>query len=192
MDLIIAPNTVPLAGADAPPTTGTPGYATDGTAGAGYTDATDFPAYHYNGVVEELMNVITAGGQTPSRANTAQLLAALEQLFGPAAFPSGVGVNGWKKIPDPNSPSGYFILQWGNAISVGSGTRTQTITLPIAFPNVCLACNGNDIGAQCYSYGLDVASASTLIWTMPAASLGASTTPAPSANCTIRWFAIGK
>ncbi len=191
MDLIIATNTVPLAGADAPPTTGTPGYATDGTAGAGYTDATDFPAYHYNSVIEELMNVIIAGGQTPARTNTAQLLAALQELFGAAAFPSNLSANGWKKFPDPNSPSGYFILQWGESISVGSGTRTKTITMPLAFPNACLDCYGNDIGAACYSYGLDIASASALTWTMPAASLGPSATPVASTNCTIRWFALG-
>ena len=164
----------------------------DANPSAGRANGTQIPDAWLNDIQGELLHILSAAGIVPAESTPTQVLDSLQLLFGHAAFPSGLAVNGWKKIPDPNSPSGYFILQWGTAISVGAGTRTQTITMPIAFPNVCLGCNGNDIGAQCYSYGLDVASASTLIWTMPAASLGASTTPAASANCTIRWFALGK
>ena len=83
MDAIIAPNTVPLAQADGPPGTGTPGYATNGNPAAQIA-ATKFPAYHYNGVVRELLAVITAAGLAPSGANLAQVLAAIRALIAQA------------------------------------------------------------------------------------------------------------
>lgn len=51
----------------------------------------------------------------------------------PTQFPSFLATNGFKKYPDPNSPTGFFIEQWGNVI-LGSAP-SQPVTLPIAFPN---------------------------------------------------------
>lgn len=48
-------------------------------------------------------------------------------------FPSSLTSNGWKKYADPNSPSGYFIEQWGSVL-LGNGA-SQVVTLPIAYPN---------------------------------------------------------
>lgn len=53
-------------------------------------------------------------------------------------FPSSLTTNGFKKYPDPNSPTGYFIEQWGTAF-LGNGAN-QNVTLPIAFPNAFLSC----------------------------------------------------
>ena len=53
-------------------------------------------------------------------------------------FPSSLGANGYKKYPDPNSPTGYFIEQWGT-VTLGPGS-SQSITLPIAFPNAFINC----------------------------------------------------
>lgn len=47
-------------------------------------------------------------------------------------FPSSLGTSGYKKYPDPNSPSGYYIEQWGQ-ISV-SPNSTVNVVLPIPFP----------------------------------------------------------
>lgn len=60
-------------------------------------------------------------------------------------FPSSLTTNGYKKYPDPNSPTGYFIEQWGNASvpSNGSGPYSQNVTLPIAYPNSHLWCIAN-------------------------------------------------
>lgn len=55
-----------------------------------------------------------------------------------AQFPSSLGMNGYKKYPDPNSPTGYFIEQWGT-VTLGPGS-SQSITLPIAFPNSFMNC----------------------------------------------------
>ncbi len=51
-------------------------------------------------------------------------------------FPSSLTGNGWKKYPDPNSPTGYFIEQWGS--TAAGGTQQQAVTFPIAFPNAAL------------------------------------------------------
>lgn len=76
MDLLIAANSVPLSGADTPPSSGTPQYATDGNPGV--TAATTFPAYHYNGMMLELYNAIVASGQTPNRNVLTQLVQAIQ------------------------------------------------------------------------------------------------------------------
>lgn len=65
-------------------------------------------------------------------------------------FPSSLSSNGYKKFPDSSSPSGYYIEQWG----VFSGiTSSQTLTLPIAFPNAFIQVNATDTGSNCYAYG---------------------------------------
>ena len=56
-------------------------------------------------------------------------------------FPSSLGSSGWKKYPDPNSPSGYFIEQWGSGAST---SFPQTVTLPIAMPNALLRVLANE------------------------------------------------
>lgn len=60
------------------------------------------------------------------------------------SFPSSLGTTGWKKYPDPNSPTGYFIEQWAVtnsyafAASEGSGQIGLNATWPIPFPNAVL------------------------------------------------------
>lgn len=117
----------------------------------------------------EIISVLTAAGLAPDRTNTGQLLAAEQKLFaaingsaseafnvsGPSNpatypslalsadnFPSSLSANGWKKYPDPNSPSGYFIEQWGTGAitSTGTGVTGATFTLPIAYPTAPLFC----------------------------------------------------
>jgi hypothetical protein len=53
----------------------------------------------------------------------------------PVSFPSSLGSSGWKKIPDPTSPSGYLVLQWGSGNSV---SLPQAVVLPIAMPTALL------------------------------------------------------
>lgn len=65
-------------------------------------------------------------------------------------FPSSLTANGWKKYPDPNSPTGYYIEQWGNAgiPSNGTGPDTTDVTLPIAYPTAHIWCIANWNGAS--------------------------------------------
>lgn len=68
-------------------------------------------------------------------------------------FPSSLSVNGYKKVPDPNSPSGYLIYQWGYAsIPTGNG---DYVAFPIAFPNAVLSIVSTDGGAGCHATGHD-------------------------------------
>lgn len=61
-------------------------------------------------------------------------------LKNPAQFGVGgssLAASGWKKYPDANSPTGYFIEQWGT--SAGSASADTAVTFPIAFPTACLS-----------------------------------------------------
>jgi hypothetical protein len=163
----------------------------DANPSAGRANGTQITDAWLNDVQGELLNILSAAGIAPAASTPTQVLTALQQLFGAPAFTSNLSANGWKKYPDNNSPTGFFIEQWGTSQNFGSGERTATIIMPLTFPNVCRSCNGNDVGGACYAYGLDVASNSSLTWNIPAASLGTSTTPVASTNATIRWQAKG-
>ena len=122
MDAIIAPNTVPLAQADGPPGTGTPGWATNGNPVA-QIPATKFPGYHYNGVIQELLAVIQAGGIVPDRTNLAQVLAAIQAITSATSLWTSISAIG--ASPLPVAPG------WCNAIEAdligggGGGSNSQ-------------------------------------------------------------------
>jgi hypothetical protein len=60
-------------------------------------------------------------------------------------FTSGSNANGWwRKLPDGS------ITQGGSFNGI---TTSQTITLPIPFPNNFLQVNATDVGANCFAYG---------------------------------------
>jgi hypothetical protein len=79
MDRLIATNSVNLAGADTAPVTGTPQYATSGNP-ATNTPATVYPAYAFNAMQDEVMNVILGAGLTPNRNAWNQLITAILSL----------------------------------------------------------------------------------------------------------------
>src|ERR1035437_5862278 len=58
-------------------------------------------------------------------------------------FASDLVPDGWKQYPDPNSPTGYFIEQWGVVLI---SSISQNVIFPTTFPNNCLrviCCEGN-------------------------------------------------
>ncbi len=79
MDKLIAANSVNNAGRPAVPSSGTPQYATDGPPG------TTIEAYHYNGIIDEILGVITAAGLTPDKNNNGQMATAIATLIAAAA-----------------------------------------------------------------------------------------------------------
>lgn len=111
MDLLIAPNTVPLADADTAPATGTPGYATDGDPSKG-TARTPFPAYAWNAVQIELTTVITKAGLTLNRGNNTLLYQAIQLI-------SEAGANN-NCIGKASGPQDYSPLQGGVNRSSGN------------------------------------------------------------------------
>lgn len=68
-------------------------------------------------------------------------------------FASSLASSGWKRYPDPSSPTGYLIEQWG-AASIATANTWQATSYPIAFPNALMqivastASTGSYGGAQ--------------------------------------------
>lgn len=56
-------------------------------------------------------------------------------------FSSSLNGAGWKKYPDVNSPTGYFIEQWGSSVQTVNSNSNGSITWPITFPNAVLSNN---------------------------------------------------
>ncbi|EHH67553.1 glycine-rich domain-containing protein [Gluconobacter morbifer] len=119
MDLIIAANSVPLSGADTAPATGTPQYATNGSADP-LVLPTAIPAYHYNSLTAEIVNLIKALGGTPDKAVWNQLATLLPAYFAATSqittFTS-IGVAGTYTLQAP---------EWATrveVIAVGGGGR---------------------------------------------------------------------
>ncbi len=146
-------NSTAVATRPAPLDVGTPGYFGRGDVAAG-TPPTILSADWANMVQEELLGPILAAGLAPSKTNTGQLLAALQQMFAPlVGFSNSLTTNGWQKLP------GGLILQWGADTTV-STEGPVSISFPIAFPHACFTAvgtakgngtTGNDIWAQIIS-----------------------------------------
>lgn len=78
-------------------------------------------------------------------------------------FPSSLTSNGYKKYPDPNSPSGYFIEQWG-FVTLGNGPN-QSITLPITYPNahIWAGCSYGSVPSSNTTCGAATGTLSTIL-----------------------------
>jgi hypothetical protein len=86
MNRLKATNSVPFGNRDIAPASGTPQYATSGNPGV--TPPTIFPAYAWNMLQDEILNVITAAGLTPDDTNWGQLLQAIPAVAtSPGAAP---------------------------------------------------------------------------------------------------------
>jgi hypothetical protein len=81
-------------------------------------------------------NATIPGTLSLSAATSNGQAMTLGQL--PSQFPSSLASSGYKKIPDPNSPSGYFIEQWGSGIFPTQITSSGQ-NFPVAFPNTVLS-----------------------------------------------------
>lgn len=95
----------------------------DGNVGLGIA-ATQFNAAICNNVQEEIVRVIEAAGITLNGTVFTQLLSALTAGWGMAKLHAS---NGYQTLP------GGLIIQWGTAGLLS--TLTETITLPVAYPN---------------------------------------------------------
>jgi hypothetical protein len=109
MNRLIAANSVPFGSADQAPDTGTPQYATNGNPPT--TPATVWPAYQYNAIQDEIMNVITAANITPAANTWSQLLQAIWALPG-KTFQTFTTSGTWE-VPTN--------VSWVYAIVVGGG-----------------------------------------------------------------------
>jgi hypothetical protein len=79
-------------------------------------------------------------------APTAGQMGSLTQV---GQFPSSLVTAGYKKYPDPNSPTGYYIEQWGTANTADD----VGVNFPFAFPNACLNVVICESNAQSATWG---------------------------------------
>lgn len=82
MDLLIATGSVPLEQRDIAPTSGTPQWATDGNPATG-VPATDWPAWMFNMLLAEMINVVDKAGLERSLTDWTQLYQAINKIVGP-------------------------------------------------------------------------------------------------------------
>jgi hypothetical protein len=98
------------------------------------------------------------GANTFSQPVSVAASTAAGQAVNQGQFSSSLSANGYKRIPDPNSPSGYYIEQWGSATIAANATTA--ITLPISFPGQFLSiqiCLGSGLSAgNNYAVGADI------------------------------------
>lgn len=94
------------------------------------------------------------GNNTWTGSNTFSQPAAVAPAISPGQavnlgqFASSLSTSGYKKYPDPNSPSGFFIEQWssGTIASTGTGNTSALFNLPVAYPTAHLFCTASYSG----------------------------------------------
>lgn len=107
-----------------------------------------------------------------NNASDAIPLSQLQSQFAQLSqFPSSLGVTGYKKYPDPNTPTGEIIEQYGQSSTNSAGY--VTVTLPIAFPNAIFGpiatinnvANANSISADVIGIGANPSTTSFNVFT---------------------------
>ncbi len=155
MDLLRATNTVSIGAADASPTSGTGGWATDGNP-ATSTPGTIFPAHAYNDLLGEIYNAIFGLGITPDPSSRSQLLAAIQgyalkkalNLSDLASVPTALSNLGFT-----NSISSAFWQKIGGGLILQGGTITVNSTsanysFPLTFPTSVLSLHVSENGSS--------------------------------------------
>jgi len=88
-----------------------------------------------------------------------RLIGGTAALKYSAMSASSLQPNGWKRIPDTTSPTGYIIEQWGVSSS-GADANGVLVTFPMSFPNAVRNISVTDGGPTCASFGVSIASLS--------------------------------
>ena len=118
---IDTPSAVPAL--PAPDTAGTPGYFGKGNVSTGERPTT-LSADWANMVQSELLAIVLAGGETPSKTNHSQVLTAITSLISAAFISLGL-------------PAGTQLRIGSAAIATGSNVTNTPITFSPQFPTAC-------------------------------------------------------
>lgn len=84
----------------------------------------------------------------PAQNNWVAVTGSTQMRFTPgfkSSLGGSPGTSGFKRTPDPSSPTGFIMEQWG-FITAAAANTAQLVTLPAAFPNTllhCVASSGN-------------------------------------------------
>lgn len=177
------------------------GYPTAGNPGTG-TPPTSPGPWLYHMLIEEIRNVIVAGGITPDQTAVNQLLLALRSAgvfttqsstdnstkvattaWAKSGFLVSLASNGYIKFPDW---MGGLIIQWGQSGNIAANS-SQAIAFPIAFP----------VGVKSLAMANAYAAASATITASIGASFSGATTGFTAYNLGTAnnngagWIAIG-
>ncbi|MBA1443520.1 MAG: hypothetical protein M3H12_00160 [Chromatiales bacterium] len=153
------------------------GKFSDGNPGGGVEASLDM-ADDQNQVYDELIAVIQAAGVVEDHADRTQLLAALQGGFG---LSQSLATNGYATFP------GGLIIQWGQTTTLTS-EGSQTITLPIVWPNAGLVAHATPIRSAPVSNATAAAGAVLVSNNQITLVLDAYNSAGSSG---VYWFAIG-
>lgn len=118
------------------------------------------------------------------------VMAGSEALRFMPQFGSLLSANGYKKVPDPSSPTGYSIFQWGTISLTGTAT-SATASFPTTFPNGCLNMVSSDSGNTAWASGVGpVSNSQYAIYCNPYSS-NSGALVAKNSTATLRWWAFG-
>lgn len=92
-------------------------------------------------------------------SNQWRLIGGTAALKYSAMSSSSLQPNGWKRIPDTASPTGYVIEQWGVSSS-GVDANGVLVTFPMSFPNAVRNITVTDGGPTCAAFGVSIVSLS--------------------------------
>ncbi|GCE83077.1 hypothetical protein [Komagataeibacter diospyri] len=159
MQLAIASNTVSEASRDIMPTSGTPGWLTDGNPATGVPASGD-AACNMNMIMAEIIQPILDAGLTLDATDWGQLSAAIKILIQKGITAADLvaldqiacqqGTNGYLKIPVSATQS--ILIQWGTFTGVTDNGPTNgiyecsagiVVSWPIAFSTLFIALAGN-------------------------------------------------
>ena len=119
-------------GAPLAPSSPSSGYPSDGI------PATVPGAFWFHAIGEELRNVITAAGLTPTLGTLTQLKAAMDVLYAPGT--SSLIANGTITL------AGGFVVKWGQGTDNGGvGGGGVVNAFPVAFPTSCFGVVANHV-----------------------------------------------
>ena len=120
-----------------PAAAGTPGFFTDGSPGAG-TPATIVPADWFNGVQQELINVIEGAGLSPNKTVQNQVLAAIKLLSAGRFLGATVMTTSGTFTPNPLATK-TRVRGCGGGGSGGNSSTTSTGQVSLGGGGMCAA-----------------------------------------------------
>ncbi|MHB1227681.1 MAG: gp53-like domain-containing protein [Desulfurivibrionaceae bacterium] len=154
------------------------GKFTDGDVVGGVPASRD-PAVWANSITDELLNIITAAGLTPTEGDNNQVLEAIT-LLRAAGFAISLTGNGYIKLP---TWLGGLILQWGTTTS--SSSVNTVVSLPVAYPTAfAAALSSSPDPNNPYFAGASPANLSAI-------NIGAWTPAGARVATPVRWATIG-
>ena len=128
----------------------------------------------FNGVQEELMAIIAAGGETPDPNNNNQVLTALLSLFG---YSIGADNSGYFSFATIDGQK--LIMQFGQ-VTMPANLGTTSVNLPVSFNSQYLGGVVSDRTSYAFSWGVADVTLSNAVFYCPVVQVNSGTVQARS------------